>query len=71
MNAVELFFDDLQKRRARAALGLCVEYATFASAVFLATALYSTRAPMAAFDKRTGLRVRERFVDLIARVSPG
>jgi hypothetical protein len=43
----------------------------FASAVFLALALFLTRVPMALLDRALGWRLRERFIDLIARVSPG
>jgi hypothetical protein len=37
----------------------------------MALSLYATRKPMAAVDRALGLRLRERFVDFIARVSPG
>lgn len=55
----------------RAALGLFVEYAMFASAVFLALVLFATRVPLRLLDRAFGLRIRERFVDFLARVSPG
>src|SRR5215471_14404922 len=52
-------------------LGLVLEYLMFASAVFLAISLYLTRHPMALLDRVLGLRLRERFVEFIARMSPG
>jgi hypothetical protein len=55
----------------RAALGLPVEYAMFASAVFLALFLFATRVPLRLVDRTFGIRLRERFVDLLARISPG
>jgi len=71
MNAVQMFVGEFRKDRARAAMGMAVEYATFAAAVSLAATLYATRAPMALLDRRLGLGLRERFVDAIARISPG
>ncbi|HEX4475174.1 MAG TPA: hypothetical protein VH142_08865 [Polyangiaceae bacterium] len=71
MNAVQMFVGEFRKDRARAVTGMAVEYATFAAAVSLAATLYATRAPMALLDRRLGLRLRERFVDAIARISPG
>jgi len=61
----------LAEKPLRASLGLGLEYLTFGSAVFMALSLYATRKPMAAVDRALGLRLRERFVDLIARISPG
>jgi hypothetical protein len=66
-----LFKAALKDRPVRTSLGLIVEYLTFGSAVFLAISLYLTRRPMAFVDRALGLRLRQRFVDLIARVSPG
>ncbi|HEX3594822.1 MAG TPA: hypothetical protein VHU80_06970 [Polyangiaceae bacterium] len=66
-----LFKAALQERPVPTSLGLIVEYLTFGSAVFLAVSLYLTRKPMALVDRAFGLRLRERFVELIARVSPG
>lgn len=58
-------------RPLRTAAWLLIEYAMFFAAVLLALALYATRRPMALIDTRFGLRLRERFVDFIARLSPG
>jgi len=55
----------------RDGLGLFVEYAMFASAVFLALMLFATRVPLRVLDRAFGWRLRERFVDFLARVSPG
>jgi hypothetical protein len=54
-----------------ATTSLVVEYAMFASAVGLALTLLATRGPMRVLDRTLGLRLRERFVELLARVSPG
>jgi len=69
--AVRLFRAALAEKPVRTSLGLAGEYLTFGSAVFMALSLYATRKPMAAVDRALGLRLRERFVDFIARVSPG
>jgi hypothetical protein len=61
----------LKKAPVRTAFGLFVEYGMFAAAVFLALGLFLTRVPLAALDRALGLRLRERFIELIARVSPG
>lgn len=66
-----LFKAALQEKPVTTSFGLVVEYLTFGSAVFLAVSLYLTRRPMAFVDRVLGLRLRERFIDLIARVSPG
>lgn len=50
---------------------IIVEYLMFASAVFLALMLFLTRVPMRILDRTLGLRLRERFVDFLARISPG
>jgi hypothetical protein len=70
-SGVGLFRAALRERPVGAAAGLVVEYLTFASAVFLAITLYLTRHPMGFLDRVLGLRLRERFVDFIARISPG
>lgn len=43
----------------------------FAAAVFLALGLFLTRVPLGMVDRAFGFRLRERFIDLLARVSPG
>jgi hypothetical protein len=65
------FAVELKKAPAMTSLGLVAEYGMFASAIFLAGSLYATRVPMRAVDRVLGLRLRERFIDLIARASPG
>ena len=55
----------------RTSLGLCVEYALFASGIFLAAGLFVSLFPFRIIDRTFGLRLREHFVELIARVSPG
>jgi hypothetical protein len=70
-SGVGLFREALREKPVSTAAGLVLEYLTFASAVFLALSLYLTRHPMAFLDRVLGLRLRERFVELIAKVSPG
>jgi hypothetical protein len=48
-----------------------VEYATFAAGVTLALLLLLTRYPLGFFDRVAKTRLRERFVDAVARLSPG
>ena len=71
LNAFELFGEALRERPLGASAGLIAEYGMFASALVLAGSLYATRVPLAAVDRALGLRLRERFIELIARVSPG
>lgn len=71
MSGFALFLAAARKNPVRSALGLIVEYAMFASAIFLALSLLVTRVPLRVLDGAFGLRLRERFVDFIAKVSPG
>ena len=66
-----LFRASARERPIGATAGLVVEYAMFASAVGLAFTLFATRVPMGALDRALGTRLRERFVELLAKVSPG
>ena len=70
-SALTHFTGAVKTRPFGAAFGLVVEYLMFASAVFLALLLFATRIPLRIVDGAFGLRLRERFVDFIARVSPG
>jgi hypothetical protein len=70
-SALGAFGAALRQRPIRTSLGLGVEYAMFASAVGLALALFVTRVPLRGVDRAFGWRMRERFVDLLARISPG
>jgi hypothetical protein len=70
-SALALFWPAFRGRPVRVGFGLIVEYAMFASGVFLALALFSTRVPLRIADRAFGLRLRERFIELLARVSPG
>jgi hypothetical protein len=70
-SAFALFGTALRERPVRTAFGLFAEWGMFAAAVFLALSLYLTRVPLRLVDRALGLRLRERFVELIARVSPG
>jgi hypothetical protein len=71
MRSLHYFGKALRAHPVRALGGLCVEYGMFFFAVLLALALYLTRRPLALLDRWLGLRLRERFIELIARVSPG
>jgi len=70
-SAFALFGVALRRSPLLTGLGLVVEYAMFASAVFLALGLFVTRVPLRLLDRALGLRLRERFIELIARLSPG
>jgi hypothetical protein len=70
-SAVGLFRDALRERPVRTGLGLGVEYAMFASGMGLALSLFVTRVPLRLVDRAFGLSLRERFIELIARLSPG
>jgi hypothetical protein len=70
-SALAYFGRAFRRRPLRVTLGLGVEYATFAAAVFLAILLLVTRYPLAFTDRVLGTRMRDRFVDAIAKLSPG
>ena len=70
-SGAEHFREVWRQKPVRTTIGLGVEYGMFASAVGLAAALFLTRVPMRLVDRATGLRVRERFIELLARISPG
>lgn len=71
MSGVALFREKLRQDPLRTAGSLVVEYAMFDAAVALALGLYLTRKPLALVERISGLSVRERFVELVARLSPG
>jgi hypothetical protein len=70
-NPFALFGQAFRKQPLRTCLGMLGQYATFFAAVGFALALFLTRVPLRWFDHLTGLRVRERAVDVIGRISPG
>jgi hypothetical protein len=70
-SAFGLFWAAFRRGPLTTGFGLILEYLMFASAVFLALSLYLTRVPMRFVDRVLGLRLRERFIELIARLSPG
>jgi hypothetical protein len=70
-SGVALFQAAMRERPLHTGGGLALEYAMFASGLGLALSLYATRVPMRLVDDALGLRLRERFIELIARVSPG
>lgn len=71
LSAAELYKAALRERPLGASLGLGIEYAMFAAGLGLAIALFATRVPLRLLDRALGLRTRERFVQFLARVSPG
>lgn len=71
MNGIEQFGRSLRARPLHTLLGLGLEYAGYLAACVFALLLIATRAPLAWLERGTGLRLRERLIELIARVSPG
>jgi hypothetical protein len=71
MSAFSLFSQALRNKPVGTLLGLVAEYGMFAAGLFLALTLFILRVPLRLLDQATGLRVRERFIDLLARISPG
>ena len=70
-SGTEHFREAWRRKPVRSTLALGVEYGMFASGMGLAAALFLTRVPMRLLDSATGLRLRERFIELLARISPG
>jgi hypothetical protein len=70
-SGIGLFLQRLRQRPLRTALELPIEYGMFASGMGLAFALFATRAPLRVIDRVSGWQLRERFIELLARVSPG
>jgi hypothetical protein len=66
-----LFWAALRARPLRVGFGLIAEYGMFASGMLLALILFMARIPLRVLDAAFGLGLRERFIDLIARISPG
>lgn len=71
MSGVAHFWAAARRNPVRSVLGLIIEYAMFASAIFLAVSLLVTRVPLRILDVTFGLRLRQRFVDFLGKVSPG
>jgi hypothetical protein len=71
LSSLSLFWKDSRGNPLVAAYKLAAEYLTFFAAVGFALTLGATRLPMRVLDRALGLRLRERFIDLIARISPG
>jgi hypothetical protein len=69
--SMELYRTASEGRAIGAVFGLVGEYFTFAAAVGFAIFLGVTRVPLRLVDRAFGLQLRERFIDLIARISPG
>jgi hypothetical protein len=65
-----LFGRELSRRPVRALVGLGLEYAGYFAGCLFAAILLLTRFPLRLLDRATGWRLRERFIELIARVSP-
>lgn len=71
MRGLSLFWLSVKRRPLATLFGLPLEYLTFFAAVLFGIFLLLTRAPLAAIDRASGSRLRERFIELIARISPG
>lgn len=71
MSDVALFWQKLRTSPLRTAGSLAVEYAMFEAATALALSVYLTRKPLVFVERVSGIRVRQRFVDFVARLSPG
>jgi hypothetical protein len=71
MKGLALFWRAFRTRPSRALAGLTLEYAGFFAAVSLALGLIATRIPLAIVDRLFGVRLRERFIELVVRFSPG
>lgn len=71
MKGLALFGPALRERPLGALLRLLLEYAGFFAASVFVILLVLTRAPLRVVDRVFGLRLRERFIELVARVSPG
>lgn len=71
MKGLALFGRALRERPFGASAGLILEYAGFFAASVFVLLLVLTRAPLRVVDRVFGLRLRERFIDLVARASPG
>lgn len=65
------FSTALREHPVRRLATLTGEYGMFASGLGLAAGLFVTRVPLRLLDHALGTRLRERFVDLVARISPG
>ena len=71
MKGLAHFGRALRENPPRAMARLCVEYSGYFAAWGFVAFLVATRRPLRAIDRRFGLRLRERVIDAIARVSPG
>ena len=68
---VERFRSALSERPADTLVALLLEYLQFMGGIQFSLLLLVTRAPLRALDDATGLRVRERLIDGVARLFPG
>jgi hypothetical protein len=66
-----LFRDRLARAPFRTLLRLLGGYGSFVVAICLVLGLFATRAPLRVLDRALGLRLRSRFIELLARISPG
>ena len=68
---LRLFAARFRERPLAAIVGLLVEYLGYLAACVFALLLLLTRAPLALLERLTGLPVRRRVIDLVARLAPG
>jgi hypothetical protein len=71
MRAVNLFRQKIAEKPLRAVVDLCVDYAVYTGICFFVLFLFLSKGPLRLVDAITGLSVRERLIELIARLSSG
>jgi hypothetical protein len=71
VTAVQRFSRQLHDQPLRTLLGLAYEYAGYVAACVFVLLLLASRVPLRVLDRIPGLRIRERIIELISRVSPG
>ena len=65
------FGRELRRRPAAALLWLLLEYLQYMGGIGFSLVLLITRVPLRILDRITGLRVRERLIETVARLFPG
>ena len=71
MNGLRLFAARFRERPLATLGSLLLEYLGYFSACTFALLLLLTRVPLAALERLTGLPIRGRIIDLVARLAPG
>ena len=71
MRALSLFSKKASEAPLRALWHLCVDYAIYTGICFFIVFLLISKVPLRLVDAVTGLSVRKRLIDVIARLSNG